>query len=247
MSDTPRLVMLPLGKLHLSARVRCRESLPAEAISRYSEALQNGAEFPPLTVCHDGALYYVSDGFLRAEAYKRVGRSHVLCEIRPGSLREARMAAAAANARHGEPRSLADRRLAVLRCLEDEEASGWTDAQIAQHVSVSTGLVAGVRRLVAEGNEQQRREAGGRPSNPPTPPAAAARTTAPDAAATPPGHSAAPAVDAADVQTRLYRTLRRVERLARRLGLTVEGAVEKWRADAATGNPTPAKGPARAG
>lgn len=247
MSDTPRLTLLELAKLHLTRRVQSREVLPPEAIARYEEAMRAGAEFPPLTVYFDGVLHYLADGFLRAEAYKRVGRSHVLCEIRPGSLREARLHAASCNARHGEPRTLADRRRSVLLALEDETAAGWPNAQLAHHCGVSASLVAGVRRLLAERNEQQRREAEGRPSPPPAPPAAAARSTTPDAAATPPGHSAAPAVDVADTRTRLYRTLRRADRLARQLGLTFDGAVVEWRRDAATVTPAAAKGPAGVG
>jgi len=247
MSDTPRQVLLERAKLHLSARVQARAVLPPEAIERYTEALRAGAEFPPLTVFYDGVLHYVADGFLRAEAYKRVGRSHVLCEIRPGSLREARLYAASCNARHGEPRTLADRRRSVLLALEDETAAGWPNAQLAHHCGVSASLVAGVRRLVAERNEQQRREAGERPSTPPPPACAAARSAAPQPARSAAPSDAADGRDTDDVRTRLYRTLRRAERFAKRLGMSLEDAVARWRADAADVTPATTKGPARAG
>src|SRR5262249_14488236 len=111
----------------------------------------------PLTVFFDGVCYWLADGWLRLHAYERAGRSHAECEVQPGSFREARLYAAAANATNSEPRKPEDRRRAVLMALEDDEVKEWSDARIARHCGVSGPLVAGIRRMLKDREEQARR------------------------------------------------------------------------------------------
>src|SRR5262249_7897800 len=91
-------------------------------------------------------------------AFERAGRSHVECEIRAGSFREARLHAASCNARSGEPRKPEDRRRAVLMALEDDEVREGSDARVAKHGGGSGPLVGWIRKMLKEREEQRKRD-----------------------------------------------------------------------------------------
>jgi hypothetical protein len=114
-------------------------------VLEYSRALEAGAEFPPAIAFDDGSTLWLSDGFLRLEAYKKAKRTEILCEIRPGTKRDALLFACGANAAHGARRSNADKRRAVSTLLEDESWCQWSDHQIGKAAGVSHPLVASIR------------------------------------------------------------------------------------------------------
>src|SRR5262245_35223604 len=100
-----KVMMLELHKVRRDERCQSRERLDMATVMHYAEELKCGAEFPPVACFFDGATYWLADGFLRLAAHEQAGRRHVACHVRPGGLREARLWAAGANARHGLPRS----------------------------------------------------------------------------------------------------------------------------------------------
>lgn len=73
----------------------------------------------------------------------------IACEVRPGSIRDAILHSAGANATHGLRRSNADKRRAVLILIEDEEWSKWADREIARRCAVSHDFVSRLRSLLS--------------------------------------------------------------------------------------------------
>lgn len=126
-----------------------RESLHNDRIAEYAESMKAGDQFPPLTVFHDGEVYWLADGFHRFYAAQHAGRKHIRCYVRQGGLRDAILYSVGANAKHGLARSDADKERAVLRLLNDVEWSTWTDRDIAKRCFVSHPFVAKVRKAHA--------------------------------------------------------------------------------------------------
>lgn len=139
--------MLAIDKIKIEgtqSRVQINES----TVSEYAEAIQNGAQFPPVTVFFDGTDFWLADGFHRLLAHKRAGKPEILETREVGGLRDAILYSVSANANHGLRRTNADKRKAVEMLLNDAEWSQWSDREIAKQCAVSNNFVGDVRRSI---------------------------------------------------------------------------------------------------
>jgi hypothetical protein len=136
---------LQLGKIKADFRAQPRENLITDVVQSYAEAMQDGAVFPPLVVFHDGDDYWLADGFHRRVAADSIGLTEFRCEVRNGNLRDAILFSCQVNAAHGSPRTAEDKRRAVMKLLQDDEWSHWSDREIARNARVGHPLVAKLR------------------------------------------------------------------------------------------------------
>ena len=97
--------------------------------------------FPAIVVFHDGADYWLSDGFHRHQAAMKAKLDCLKSRIRPGGRREAILNSVGTNTNHGLRRTNADKRRAVSILLHDAEWSTWGNREIARRCSVDEGLV----------------------------------------------------------------------------------------------------------
>ncbi len=114
-------------------------------VAEYAEAMQAGAQFPPITIFNDGEINWLADGYHRAEAADEVGAKTIAAEIRQGTRRDAMLFACSANRTHGLRRSRADVRRAIETLLADDEWCEWADRAIAEKVGCDHKTVATVR------------------------------------------------------------------------------------------------------
>ena len=141
-----RTQMLFLDQIRLDERVQSRAKLDEPTIVRYVESLTEGAEPPPLIVYDDGQDLWLADGNHRYHAMSRAGRDQALCEIRKGTIMDAKVCAAGSNAFHGLPRSTADKRRSVLMLLEEQQFAKLSDRELARMTNTSHPFIATVRR-----------------------------------------------------------------------------------------------------
>lgn len=141
----PILQDIRLEDIRIDARAQPRDHLNTDVVQKYMEDMGLGAEFPPLIVFHDGAVYWLADGFHRHYAAQGLGLVEFRCEILHGGVREAILFSCGANSAHGYARSNADKRRAVSRLLEDDEWRCWSDREIARQCRVSDVFVGKVR------------------------------------------------------------------------------------------------------
>jgi hypothetical protein len=142
----PKAKKLKLSVIEIDPDIQPRaKGLDDPTVEKYREDVTNGDEFPPLVVYLEAKTktHRLSEGFHRAEAYKRAGIKEVLCVIRVGTRRDARLNACGSNATHGLPRSNADKRRAVEMVLEDYPT--WSNPRIAKNAGVSAEFVRKVR------------------------------------------------------------------------------------------------------
>lgn len=130
-----------------------REKINPDVVAEYAEAMRCGAKFPPVTVFHDGAQYWLADGFHRFNASRDAEMLDILAEVHQGTRRDARLFSAGANATHGQRLSNADKRRSVLVLLLDAEWAEWSNKQIAKHCHVTDMLVGKIRHEI-EGKEK---------------------------------------------------------------------------------------------
>lgn len=95
------ITRLNLSKIILDQEIQPRSELNETVIEKYSEAMQIGAQFPPITVFYDGSKYWLADGFHRVQAKKAIGGRKILAEVRFGARRDAIFYAVGANRTHG--------------------------------------------------------------------------------------------------------------------------------------------------
>lgn len=130
-----------------------RAEISNDLVTEYTEAMQAGAQFPPVVIYYDGSDYWLADGFHRLRALASLGRP-VLADIRQGTRRDAVLFSAGANATHGQRRTNADKRRAVLALLHDDEWRQWSDREIARRCAVSNRFVGDLRAELSVNGSQ---------------------------------------------------------------------------------------------
>lgn len=140
--------VLNLGAVVLEQKLQSRVEISEDKVAEYAEAMEHGSEFPAVTVHFNGVNYYLSDGFHRYLATKRLGKAGIICDIIHGTFRDAVLYSTGVNSKHGLPRTIADKRKAVVTLLEDFEWSQWSNAEIARQCDVSGPFVKKVREEI---------------------------------------------------------------------------------------------------
>lgn len=142
--------VLSLDLIRTDGGTQMRAQLNQDVYLEYRDQWLAQVEFGPIDVFFDGSVYWLADGFHRFYGAREANRSSIPCRIHQGTRRDATLFAIGANDKHGLRRSNADKRVAVLALLNDEEWCNWSDNRIAEQASVSDVLVASVRKQLQE-------------------------------------------------------------------------------------------------
>lgn len=138
--------LLPINEISTDGGTQSRAGINDGVVLEYANSMLDGTKFPPIVVYYDGQSYWLADGFHRIHAAKQGGFSHLPCDIKQGTRRDAILFSVGANHGHGLRRTNADKRRAVETLLTDEEWGGWTDNDIAKKCGVSQPFVSQVRK-----------------------------------------------------------------------------------------------------
>jgi hypothetical protein len=145
-------VQVPLEKVEVVRSTQARVRMSPEREQELLEVLGAGRQFtddPELYF--DGDRYWVGDGFHRLGAYGKAGRLKVWAYVREGTLRDALIHAAGANAEHGLPRTRRDLRRALSLLLSDDDLRPLSDRTLAALAHTTDKTVAAVRRDLGVG------------------------------------------------------------------------------------------------
>lgn len=134
--DDPGWITLDDLKLTLQLRPEL-----AAQVRRLAKVLD---DCPPILVARDS--FVLVDGFMRVTAARACGRTRLPVTWTSGTGAELLEQAIIANARHGVPLSMAQRKAGAARLLE--AAPGWSNGRIAKACGVSESVV---RRLPRPG------------------------------------------------------------------------------------------------
>ncbi len=128
--------------IRIDGGTQSRVEIDNDLVAEYAEAVKAKAKFPPMVVFHDGADYWLADGFHRWHAYNAAGKASVDVDVRDGSMRQAILFSLGANDEHGKRPTNADKRKSVSTMLNDKEWSAWSQQKIALTCKVSAGFVS---------------------------------------------------------------------------------------------------------
>lgn len=148
---------VPLGDISIDGGTQARAAIHAATVNEYAEAMSDGETLPPAVVFFDGAQHHLADGFHRLHANRQIGATTMECEVRTGTLQDARLYAYGANKDHGLRRTSDDKRKAVQGMLAD--FPDWSDRAIAKHVGVSHPFVAAIRSPEVKERQADARDA----------------------------------------------------------------------------------------
>lgn len=146
------VVALEVNQIRRDGGTQSRVALDEDTVAAYAADMEAGDVFPPVDVFWDGASYWLADGFHRIEATLRIGKDWIDAKVHQGTLRDAVLACAGANAKHGLRRTNEDKKRAVMRLLRDADWSQWSDREIARRCHVSHPFVAKLRDNLMTGN-----------------------------------------------------------------------------------------------
>lgn len=142
----------------LLKRIRCdggtqpRTTIYDHVVAEYSEAMREGAAFPPVTVFYDGKDHWLADGFHRLGAAMNLELDSIECDVRQGTLADAQWYSFSVNQAHGLMRTRQDKERAIKAALRHCKGKR-PDNEIAKHIGVSHHTVAGYRQaLVKDGS-----------------------------------------------------------------------------------------------
>jgi len=134
---------MQLCKIDTTHNTQARAAIDADTVTDYAEAMQAGAEFPPVVLFNDGSAYFLADGFHRVLAATRAGLPDVLADVRKGTKQDALWFAVGANRTNGKRLTRADVRHAIQIVLAD--LPDRSNNAIAKQIGCSDHTVADVR------------------------------------------------------------------------------------------------------
>lgn len=148
---------LNIRTIRIDGGTQSRVAINEEVVAEYATALKEGADFPEVVVFHDGADYWLADGFHRYHAHNRIGKASIAADVQQGTVRDAILYSLGANRAHGLQRSNADKRKTVMTLLADPEWAAWSDRKIAEVAGVGHPLVAAIRKPEVAAKQQENR------------------------------------------------------------------------------------------
>lgn len=161
-SAAPTVRMVPLSEIECDARLQVRVTLNEEHLTEdLIPKIEDGERLAPVTLGELGGKLYLTSGFHRVEANRRLGKVRIEAEILPvATWRDLVALALPTNDDHGLPLTRADRRRKVeMACVEyfAEIAAGtMSDNALAKLCHVAVSLVNDVRRAASTATTTER-------------------------------------------------------------------------------------------
>ncbi len=138
--------LIDMSVVRIDGDTQPRTAINPGIVQEYAETLEAGVEFPAVTVVHDGATYWLVDGFHRFFAHRRLNRAQIKADLIAGELADARWLSVAANKAHGLRRTNEDKAKAVVRALKLKP--DLSNPALAEHVGVSVEMVRRYREVL---------------------------------------------------------------------------------------------------
>lgn len=152
-------------EIETTAGTQARASIKTKTVEEYAADMKNGDLFPSVVVyAEEGSERYVlADGFHRLQAHIAAFQDTkgIQCDVREGSIFDAKVYAAGSNHDHGTRRSTKDVHNAIRMLLLDAHTDQWANTSIADAAKCNHKTVAKVReKMITDGEigEVTRRE-----------------------------------------------------------------------------------------
>jgi hypothetical protein len=144
--------LLQIDRIRLDGQTHHRTGLNQLVINEFAFRMLAGDLFPPLKVYCDGDHYWLTDGFLRIEAARRIGFSTLEAVITFGNCHEAVFFSIGKDSQdpQGLPLNSGDTRHCIRLHLSDPDWAQMNDQEIATRCAVSPNLVLILRQTMTD-------------------------------------------------------------------------------------------------
>jgi len=78
--------LVDLKVIELDVSIQCRAALDGDVVAEYAEAMEAGAEFPPVQLFGTDARCWIGDGWHRVAAAKQIGALEIRRTCMPGAV-----------------------------------------------------------------------------------------------------------------------------------------------------------------
>lgn len=136
-----------LNEIAFDAGTQVRAEINQDVVAEYAGRQATGETFPPIVLFHDGATYYLADGFHRVMAAHRNEWMSIRADVKAGTKTDALWFALGANKANGQRLTSADKKHAILLALKT-----WPDRsinQIAEQIGVNQRYASEVKSQVS--------------------------------------------------------------------------------------------------
>lgn len=138
--------VVKINEIEVNEKFQSRIGFNVSKLAEYKALIEDGEEFPPISVFKVENRLILVDGFHRQRAYREIGRDEIKVKIvGKGDEREAYLESIKANTKHGMQRSKNDVIKALEKLLEDNEWRKWSEREIARTVSCTTYMVRKIK------------------------------------------------------------------------------------------------------
>lgn len=134
-----------LSDIRIDGGTQSRVDIDPHWVHEMVDNMKNDVEYPAIEARYDGICYWLTDGFHRYHAYTQLGIKEIEVAYLPGTQFDAQLDSYKANAKHGKPRSRADKIRAVENALANPLIEDKSNYAIAKICEVSQPFVASVR------------------------------------------------------------------------------------------------------
>lgn len=138
-----------------------------KVVIQYAERKKAGDNFPLIEITFDGNNYYLTDGFHRVAAARKLGKNYINANVVNGTRRDAKYSSFQANKTNAFPRQPGTLKGIAEEMLKDEEWGKMSIKDMANHIGISERYVKKVHAdLKKEANSSKSQ---GVNSSPPKP------------------------------------------------------------------------------
>lgn len=145
--------LLPIKDIVIDPTIQSRVELNNDVVLDYADSINEGVEFPAVTVFETPEGYLLADGFHRIAAHKLAAKRKIYADIKEGDRRDAILYSIGANVRHGARLTNADKRKAVTMLLLDAEWRLWSDNEIARVIGFTQPFISKIRKELESSGE----------------------------------------------------------------------------------------------
>ena len=163
MSKQTETKTMRIADVRRDGGTQTRVKLDPAKVHDYKELLGespalDGPVLPDEDVFDDDENVWLADGFHRIEAKEQLCFVETRVTVHKGTRRDAILFGIKANAKHGLPRTNADKRKCVGMLLEDSEWGKWSSTKIAKLAGVSDSFVEKQRRIIEQKDDGEAEE-----------------------------------------------------------------------------------------
>ena len=133
-----------INAIRIDGDTQSRVEMDTNWIQDIVNNIKNDIEYDPVETRFDGTHYWLSDGFHRYLGYKQLGVKKIKTAYLPGTQYDAQVDSYGANAKHGRPRTRADKEKSVISAKANPLLKDKSNYEIAKICVVSQPFVASV-------------------------------------------------------------------------------------------------------